>query len=87
MRELFNPSEGHVRIRGAMHREEAIVVQSYLEANDIPAWLVPVASAFEAYTRQAPMNLELWVGEERAEEAELLLSQEVVADPGDAGPE
>ena len=86
MTEHVNAPGGYALVRGPMHREEALVVQSYMEANGIPSVLVAGNDA-SAYTREAAHTLSLYVAEERAEEAAALLAEEVVADPGDAGTE
>ena len=82
MREHANAPGGYAQVRGPMRREEALVVQSFMEANGIPSVLV-AGNDSSAYTREAARTLSLWVDEERAEEAEALLSEEVVADAGD----
>lgn len=86
MTELPNAPTGYVRVRGPLRREEALVVQSFMEANGIESVLV-MGNDMSAYTRQPATVLTLWVEEGRAEEAEALLSEESVADSGDTGTE
>lgn len=86
MSELPNAPTGYVRVRGPMRREEALVIQSFMESNGVPSVLV-MGNDASAYTRQPAITLTLWVEEGRAEEAEALLSEESVADAGDPGAE
>ena len=87
MREIANAPAGYVKVRGPMHREEALVVQGLMEASDIPSEIVMVSADASAYTRQPASYLSLYVVEDRAEEAAALLSQAPVADAGDTGTE
>ena len=75
MNELSNAPSGHVLVRKAMRREEALVVQSFMESNGIPSVLV-MGNDASAYTREPSHVLSLWVEESRAEEAEALLREE-----------
>lgn len=79
MREHANAPGGYTCVRGPISREEALVVQSYMEANGIPSVLVAGNDA-SAYTREAAKVLSLWVEDERADEAEALLSTEPASD-------
>lgn len=74
MSEVPNPPTGFVRVRGPLRREEALVVQSFMEANGIESVLV-IGNDMSAYTRQPATTLSLWVEESRAEEAEALLAE------------
>ena len=87
MTELTNAPDGYVLVAPSLHREEALVVQGLLVSSGIAAALVGERYSANAYTRQAPSVVNVFVPAEHADDARAVLSEQPVADAGDVGTE